>query len=143
MTLAPVDREKFVHGHSRLLRLLDDVEAHVDGLVACEAPEFMLNELRPFWNDFTAELVEHVDEEETEVFPNLGPGQSDRGLRRILTQHRELQARVDEIDDFIDTYQHTEDNIKHFKWMIEDFRAAFRKHSADEREFIALSVGRT
>lgn len=142
MTIAAEEREKFVHGHSNLLLLLDEVEAHVDGLAGCETPEFMLAELQPFWNEFTAELVEHLEEEETDVFPNLGPSQSARGLKRILEQHRDLQVRVDEINGFIDTYEHSEDNVKHFKWLIEDFRAAFRRHSSDEREFIALSVGR-
>ena len=140
MSLPAEEKEHFVHGHSSLVRLLDEVEAHIDGLQGCQTPDFMIEEMKPYWNAFKLELIEHIDEEETEMFPHL-TGRNDRNLRTLQKQHADLKSRVDEITQFIQTYRHSEEHFKKFQWLIDDFRAAFKRHSADERAFIQRSVG--
>jgi len=142
MSLPEDERENFVHGHSNLVRLLDEVEAHVEGLASCETPNFMIAEMMPYWNAFKTELLEHVEEEETLVFPQLG-GHSDRGIQKLSAQHKDLETRIDEITQFIETYSHDDENFRRFQWLIENFRVAFKRHSAEEREYIARSIGRT
>ena len=139
MSIPADERERFVHGHSNLVRLLDEVEAHVEGLANCETPTFMIAEMTPYWNAFKAELLEHVEEEETLVFPQLG-GHS--AIQKLTEQHNDLKTRIDEITRVIETYTHDDETFRRFQRLIENFRVAFKRHSADEREFIARSIGR-
>ncbi len=94
-------RTEMAHGHTRLIWLLDDIEAHLDGLAdGADDHELILEELVSFARSFTDELGGHIQEEESEIFPQAEQVAGEDGRRElaeILEEHRQLQAELDEL----------------------------------------------
>ncbi|MFP4596773.1 MAG: hemerythrin domain-containing protein [Persicimonas sp.] len=98
MTQQASVHEQMSHGHTRLIWLLDDIQAHLEGL--CEGtdePELILEELVSYVRAFSEELDGHIEEEETDVFPRaeaVGGGDGRQELAELEAEHRSLQAQM-------------------------------------------------
>jgi iron-sulfur cluster repair protein YtfE (RIC family) len=100
MTVQPSGKAhaQLSHGHSRLIWLLDDIDAHLEGLCSeNESPELILEELVSYVRAFGDELDGHIDEEETDIFPQAAAVATEperRELAEIEEEHRRLEERL-------------------------------------------------
>jgi hemerythrin-like domain-containing protein len=86
------------HGHTRLIWLLDDIEAHLQGLrEGTDAPELILDELISYARAFTEELHGHIEEEETDIFPRaqaIAGAQELDELANLHDEHRHIETQM-------------------------------------------------
>lgn len=89
---------EMAHGHTRLIWLLDDIEAHLEGLGEdSEERALILEELVSFARSFTDELDGHIAEEESTLFPAAEAVADDAErdeLATIYAEHRDLEEHV-------------------------------------------------
>lgn len=95
------DDSSLSHGHSRLIWLLDDIEAHVEALrEGTEAPELLVEELVLYVRSFSAELHEHIEEEERDIFPRALSAAGEHARTEVAeldAEHRRLEAQIEAI----------------------------------------------
>jgi hemerythrin-like domain-containing protein len=86
------------HGHTRLIWLLDDIEAHLQGLrEGSDAPGLILDELVSYARSFMEELEGHIEEEETDLFPRAKSVAGDDELDELADlqgEHRHLEKQM-------------------------------------------------
>lgn len=96
MTQQASVHEQMSHGHTRLIWLLDDIQAHIEGLrEGTDEPELILEELVSYVRAFSEELDGHIEEEERDIFPRAEAVGGDDGreeLAELEEEHRHLQA---------------------------------------------------
>lgn len=87
-------RDDLVHGHSRLVWLMDDIDAHLAGLAAEPLDrELLEEEFLTYSRAFAEELREHIDEEEGDLFPlvrSIAGGPEMDSLVELQRQHQQL-----------------------------------------------------
>lgn len=86
------------HGHTRLIWLLDDIDAHLEGLSGGGGDQaLILEELVSFTRAFHEELEGHIAEEEADIFPLAAAVASPDELAEldeINREHRALEASM-------------------------------------------------
>ena len=139
-------KEQVAHGHTRLIWLLDDVEAHLQGLHETDGEDLILEELVSFARAFTEELDEHIDEEETEIFPAAEAVAADAEhaqLEELDAEHRRLQAQMKEFWALMARAREEEQDRRHVSCLDELFdkvrsiREHLTSHSVHERTVLA------
>lgn len=91
-----------VHGHSRIIWLLDEFEAHLRALHSepTGAP-YILEELEKYWDELRDHLREHIVEEEEELFPMVRLTATDferRELVELQREHAELVRKLSGVE---------------------------------------------
>lgn len=138
-------REQLYRGHSDLIRLLDEVDAHLQGLSAePHAPEVIFEEFVRYASRLRDEITEHIAEEEGELFPMIrtvaGAAQLD-GLSRLQSQHHLL---LESLEGFMAALESLPPKppdalcagLGVLRRMASTLREDLREHSRDERAFL-------
>jgi iron-sulfur cluster repair protein YtfE (RIC family) len=138
-------REQLGHGHSDLIRLLDEVDAHLRGLSAePDAPDVILEEFVRYADRLHDEVVEHIAEEETELFPMIrtvaGAAQLDE-LSRLQSQHRQLLESLEAFTAALDELPSKPPaalcaGLRVLRRLASTLREDLRAHSQMERAFL-------
>lgn len=148
MTAQPTTttKHRMAHGHSRLIWLLDDIEAHLEGLCSVEeAHELILDELVSFTQSFAEELFEHIDEEEAEIFPSaeaIAAGDDHTHLGALDREHRMIE---EDVRAFVDTLEQiaadesawNDSCFRDLYGQVRSIRELLAAHSVHERSFLS------
>ncbi len=143
--------EQMSHGHTRLIWLLDDIQAHLEGL--CEGtdePELILEELVSYVRAFSEELDGHIEEEEADIFPRAEAASGDHGRKELVElegEHRHLQAQMKAFWEMLsDACEKPIDgNGTCFNDLLERvgaIREDLARHSSHERSFLTQAEHR-
>lgn len=135
---------ELIHSHSDMTRQLDELEAHAQALRCAEGDlQEIFEDLLIYTRQFGAELLAHINEEETNAFPAYRQRHGAKAqsmLHRIYEQHRDLEHSFSMLISFLEAAEDLEDPID--SDLIESIyirarllRYAFIVHSTDEEEF--------
>lgn len=138
-------RDELRHGHSGLIWLLDEVDAHLRGLIEDpECPEMILEELIGYAKRFCDEVAGHIDEEEDDLFPLVqsvlaGPDLDE--LDSLSREHGELLCDLARLSTALGKLVEEPDSRvpETFADMLElsnQTRAHLAAHSKHERAFL-------
>jgi predicted DsbA family dithiol-disulfide isomerase len=127
------------HSHSKLIKRLDEVDAHVEALANCEDCHLIHRELQAYARSFYDTLVAHIEHEETELFPSV-EGADRVTLLHLQLQHLEmvkcaamLKRRIAEMKE--DLF-FGEIDVTCLAELVDTIRAEMRGHSAGEAAFL-------
>lgn len=133
------------HGHSGLIWLLDEVDAHLRGLSdGPEHPEEIAEGLVHYVQRFCEEVIEHVEEEEEILFPLVRSKVSTaqrQELDRLMRQHRALLVSLHMLAgalprDTTSCDQWREGTVERLHELSAATRTHLVQHSRDERRFM-------
>lgn len=137
---SPEHTGELVHGHSRLLWLIDEVDAHLRGLWEPddENVEPILEELLSYWDTLRAELGAHMDHEEHDVFQTVDrvAPQFAAQVSVLRAQHANLDKELQVLDGALrDLASPAGRSLASgaLRRAVERFREHFVAHSRDER----------
>jgi hemerythrin-like domain-containing protein len=137
---------KMAHGHTRLIWLLDDIEAHLDGIRGSEDPALIIEELISYTREFNDELDEHIGEEETRIFPAAARVASQEELEEldeIHDEHRQIEAQLQEFWEVLSQGCEQKNGARHgvccdkLIALVSKMRQTLAAHSAHERQFLS------
>lgn len=138
---------QMAHGHTRLIWLLDDIDAHLDGLSSADSEDqaLILEELVSFTRAFHEELDGHIAEEEADIFPlaeAVATAEERSELEDINQEHRKLESMMKSFWQVLS--QHCEETsarrhepcCDQLFEQVRSIREHLVAHSAHERNFL-------
>lgn len=132
-------RGKMAHGHSRLILLIDDLKAHIQGLCETSEQELLIEELLNYARFFTDELREHIAEEEADVFAVVA-GFADEAtvaeLDSLFDEHRRIERELAALWQTLDGLRASEETCKTLAGQVESLQSELLAHSVHERQFL-------
>jgi iron-sulfur cluster repair protein YtfE (RIC family) len=131
---------EFMHSHSHLTRLLEEIETHAQLLVhEVEDEAAIIEALRGFTVQFAQEIREHIREEETELFPRVGELLGRFGVDkvyRLIAEHKDIDELLRDILLMLEVRPDEKTGKPNFK-RLDDYvrmlKYAFYGHSNHER----------
>lgn len=135
---------EFLHSHSDLTRQVEELEAHACALRCSEDDTTdVLEALVEFAQRFSAEVHEHIAEEEEVLFPQCYPyltASARTLLHRIRNQHRDLEKSLQRFMEYLDEAREQPHNIHEYLSESICLRARLLRytlavHSDEERRF--------
>lgn len=138
-------REELRHGHSGLILLLDEVDAHLAGLIDADSAccQVIIDDLDVYAGRFCDELTDHINEEEGDLFPLVAKfiGKSAvTSLTRLRGQHDELLSNVAHFLGVLQSVTDSEcadaDNVRLLQRLSAEMRSHLVEHSREEKTFL-------
>ncbi len=138
-------RADLAHGHSRIIWLMDELDAHLEGLASDPTgAEFIVEAFQAYWTQFSDDLREHIREEEQDLFPlvRLHATDSDlSGLQGLQDEHARLIGDLDAFDVIADSFFAAPKGqnvslVAKLQNLMESIRVHLVEHSRNERRFL-------
>lgn len=137
--------DDLAHGHSRLTWLMDEIDAHLNGLVAePSSAEYVLDEFRAYWAEFRENLRDHIIEEEDELFPLVRLHATDSDLTELgelQVEHARLLIELEKFGLEMDSLFASEGDerapvTRRMQASAKILREHLASHSRHERQFL-------
>ncbi|MFB6264213.1 MAG: glycine oxidase ThiO [Bradymonadaceae bacterium] len=124
------------HSHSTFSKVFDELDAVVDVVEQKGPTPDLCEELQTFARQLSDVLAEHVEYEESDLFPRLERHLSDeqtQHLQAALAQHRTLESGVEELHAMIDELDSASSaGVTSIRRQLDHLRDLFDEHDRTE-----------